>query len=175
MSNISQKCLYGIRALFELSKHWESGELIKLQDIAKAQAIPKRFLENILNQLRQGNFVESRRGKEGGFRLSREPSAISVGDIIRFIDNSLFPVSCISDNPSFTCPLKANCVFIDLWRSALAAIESVYNAKSLQNLVDEAKQRNSAAVSYPLVRKGCEVGLPIVEEPACFSRTEPQL
>ncbi|MCD7896222.1 MAG: Rrf2 family transcriptional regulator, partial [Planctomycetaceae bacterium] len=65
--SLSLKCQYAVRALFELAKS-DDDKLIRLKDIAKAQHIPHRFLENILNELRQGGFVQSKRGKDGGFR-----------------------------------------------------------------------------------------------------------
>lgn len=166
MSTVSQKCLYGIRALFELSKHWQSRDLIKLHQIAKAQSIPKRFLENILNQLRQGEFVESRRGKEGGFRLNRHPSEISVGDVIRFIDNSLFPVNCEGEDPSYKCPLKGKCIFLELWSNAMTALESVYNAKTFQHLIEDDNRVKAQGVET--VRPDvCVASLPIFENFQC--------
>lgn len=167
MSNVSQKCLYGIRAMFELSKHWDSRGLIKLHDIADAQSIPRRFLENILNQLRQGEFVESRRGKDGGFRLSRRPSEISIGDIIRFIDVSLFPVSCAGEQPTYDCPLRGSCVFMDLWQSALVALESVYDAKSFQDLLEDEKRHREAAGDDVAPGPVCVATLPALEDLPC--------
>lgn len=170
MSNVSQKCQYGIRAMFELSKHWNSRDLVKLQDIAKAQSIPRRFLENILNQLRQGNFVESRRGKDGGFRLSRDPSEISIGAIIRFIDSSLFPVSCSGENPARPCKLRGQCVFLNLWQDASNALGSVYDAKSLQDLVDDNLELtrgddNRILASAPI--SGCDAAMSGVGSVEC--------
>lgn len=172
MGTISQKCLYGIRALFELAKYWDERVLVKLHDIADAQSIPRRFLENILNQLRQGDFVESRRGKEGGFRLARGPGEISIGDVIRFIDSSLFPVNCAGENPSYNCPLKGNCVFIALWQDALAALEAVYDAKSLQNLLDDEKRLRSVGVLIPTARLvgDCVASLPMLEAVRCCAQ-----
>lgn len=172
MSNISQKCLYGIRALFELAKRWDGRALVKLYEVAEAQSIPKRFLENILNQLRQGGFVESRRGKEGGFRLSRQPAEISVGDIIRFIDSSMFPVNCAGENPAYNCPLKGRCVFIELWQNALTALEGVYNAKSLQHLMDDEARLRAAAVRVETIKPDCTASLPVLETVQCHALVE---
>ena len=77
---LTQKCQYAMRAVFELAKREGRGP-VKINEIAEAQAIPQRFLENILNQLRQGGVVESRRGKEGGWPARRarsrpEPSSV---------------------------------------------------------------------------------------------------
>ena len=88
---LSQKCQYAIRAVFQLAKEHGGGP-IKIADVAEAQAIPPRFLELILGELKQGGFTESRRGKRGGYLLARPPAQITVGDIIRFVEGPLGPV-----------------------------------------------------------------------------------
>ena len=69
-SKISKRCRYGLRAIFELALRGTS-EPVKIQDIASAQGIPQRFLEIILSELKQGGFVESRRGSNGAYMLAR--------------------------------------------------------------------------------------------------------
>jgi Rrf2 family protein len=132
---VSIKCQYGLRALFELSRRWGQG-LVRIPEIARIQAIPERFLENILNQLRQGGFVESRRGKGGGFVLSRPPSSITVEELISFLDGQIYRMDCEGDQPVHPCPLKGDCVFLPLWQEARLALENVYRGKTLQDLVD---------------------------------------
>lgn len=131
--SLSLKCQYAVRALFELAKRNADG-LVRLQEIAEAQHIPKRFLENILNELRQGGFVQSKRGKDGGFRLNRGAHEISVGDVVRFAETSMHPVGCVADH---FCPMNGNCIFIGLWDEANQAVEKVYNEKMLSDLVTE--------------------------------------
>ncbi|MDR2162008.1 MAG: Rrf2 family transcriptional regulator [Desulfovibrio sp.] len=132
---VSLKCQYGLRALFELSRRWGEG-LVRIPEIAEAQAIPLRFLENILNQLRQGGFVESRRGKGGGFVLSRPPSTISLAQIVTFIDGEIFNLDCEGDPPLHHCRLRGSCVFLPVWREARAALQAVYEGKTLQDLLE---------------------------------------
>jgi Rrf2 family protein len=132
---VTQKCQYALRALFELAKR-EGRGVVRAADIAANQAIPKRFLEVILHQLRQGGFVDSQRGKEGGFFLSRPAESITVGELIRFIDGPINPVDCQLDRPQFDCSLKGNCVFIGLWEEARQALERVYDTKTLKDLVE---------------------------------------
>lgn len=138
---LSLKCQYAVRALFELAKR-HGGDVVRLRDIAAAQHIPGRYLENILSDLRRGGLVESRRGKEGGFRLARHPAEIRVGDVIRHVEETVNPVDCVANR---RCPLTGKCIFINLWEEAKRAVEQVYDRKSLQNLVDEAADRESAA------------------------------
>ncbi len=94
--SVSQKCQYALRAVFELaSRHGDAPTSIR--EIAQAQAIPPKFLELILVQLRKAGFVESRRGAHGGYFLAVGPAALTVGEIIRFIDGPIAPV--ITDMP----------------------------------------------------------------------------
>ncbi len=137
--SVSLKCQYGLRALFELAKHEGEG-LLRLTEIAEKQAIPARFLENILNQLRQGGFVESRRGKDGGFVLLRPAQQITVGEIIRFFEGPIHPVDCAGDNPTHKCPMKGHCVFMSLWEDAKNALEAVYDQKTLLDLMEDERR-----------------------------------
>ena len=129
--SLSLKCQYAVRALFELARR-EGDGLIRLREIATAQHIPHRFLENILNELRQGGFVKSKRGKDGGFQLNRRPDEISVGDVVRFVETSVHPVGCVADQ---LCPMSGKCIFIGLWNEAKRAVEKVYDEKKLSDLV----------------------------------------
>lgn len=132
---VTQKCQYALRALFELAKRERDG-VVRSADIAVNQAIPKRFLEVILHQLRQGGFVDSQRGKEGGFFLNRPAESITVGEIIRFIDGPINPVDCQLNKPGSPCELKGGCVFMSLWDEARGALEQVYDTKTLKDLVE---------------------------------------
>jgi Rrf2 family protein len=83
--NVSVKGEYALRAIFDLASQ-NGREPVKIAEIARRQQIPQKFLELILASLKQGGFVESRRGAEGGYLLSRRADAISVGDVLRFIE-----------------------------------------------------------------------------------------
>ena len=133
--SVSLKCQYGLRALFELARRTGSGPT-RIQKIAEAQAIPPRFLENILNQLRRGGFVDSRRGKAGGFMLARSPSQITTLEVIRFLDGPVHSFDCEGDSPVRKCSLGPDCVFMPLWQRARQALENVYGGTTLQDLVD---------------------------------------
>ena len=135
---LSQKCHYAVKAIFDLA-HDHAGDVTKLATIAERQGIPARFLEGILRELRQGGFVESRRGAEGGYLLARRPSAIRVGDIIRFIEGDLRPVTGATEGPLGR--VSAGSVFDDLWRDAQAALWSVFDGVHFQQLVDDESAR----------------------------------
>ncbi len=95
---LSQKSQYAVRAVFELAKRHGNGP-VKAARIAEAQHIPVRFLENILGQLRQAGIVESVRGKEGGYRLSRRPQQVTVGEVIRLIQGPMATIECAEAGP----------------------------------------------------------------------------
>jgi Rrf2 family protein len=83
--NISVKGEYALQAIFDLAAQ-RPGEPVRIGDIARRQSIPQKFLELILAGLKQGGFVESRRGAEGGYLLARGPESITVGEVLRFVE-----------------------------------------------------------------------------------------
>ena len=148
---VSQKCQYAIRAVFELARRHGQGP-VKISDIAGKQAIPLRFLQVILNQLKRGGIVESRRGSEGGYYLSRQPDRIPVGEIVRFIEGPLVLVPCQTNGKAADlCSLHPNCVFIGVWERAAKAMSDVYDCTNFQDLVeDDLRQRKSSLFSYSI-------------------------
>ena len=83
--NISVKGEYALHAMLDLASR-PPGEPVKIADIARRQRIPQKFLELILAGLKQGGFVESRRGAEGGYLLARSPESVTVGEVLRFVE-----------------------------------------------------------------------------------------
>ena len=83
--NISVKGEYALQAIFDLASQ-RPGEPVRIADIARRQKIPQKFLELILAGLKQGGFVESRRGAEGGYLLARPADSITVGEVLRFVE-----------------------------------------------------------------------------------------
>lgn len=139
--SVSQKCQYALRAVFELAKHYEQGPA-KISEIADAQAIPIRFLEVILNQLKQGGFTDSRRGKEGGYTLIRSPRELTVGDIIRFVEGPLGPVECVNAKPMERCPLRGDCIFLPLWERVKDAVTEIYDSATFEDLVEAERRKD---------------------------------
>jgi len=147
---VSQKCQYAVRATFELAKRYGNGP-VRIADIAEAQAIPVRFLEVILNQLKQGGFVLSHRGSRGGYLLARPPAELTVGDIIRFIEGPLGPVICAMGSSKSDCRLYGECVFLPMWERVRAAISGVYDQTTFQSLVEmDALRTEEHALSYSI-------------------------
>jgi len=149
---ISQKCQYALRALLELAKRHNSGPA-RIGDIAEAQQIPQRFLEVILNVLKQGGFADSRRGKDGGYILSRAPTAISVGAVICFVEGPLHPVEELATlapgaEPPRDLPWAA---LLPMWQRVEAAIRGVVDETTLADLVEaDRKIRDTRAPDFSI-------------------------
>ena len=105
--------------------------------IARKQAIPQRFLEIILNQLKQAGLVEARRGRMGGYRLKANPEELTVGDILRVTGGELELVGCQGDGEDGRCPLWKQCVFFPLWDRAQRALSDVCDGTTIRQLVDQ--------------------------------------
>ena len=147
---ISQKCQYSIRAVFELARQYGQGP-VKISEIAEAQAIPPRFLEVILNQLKRAGFVQSKRGAAGGYLLAKPPGRIAVGEIVQFVEGPLVPVACMTDRNTEKCSLIGNCVFWKMWDRAAKAVSEVYDRTTFQHLVEEEiKKQKAASVTYSI-------------------------
>lgn len=133
---ISQKCQYALRAIFELARHYGGGP-VKIADIAQAQAIPQKFLEAILGQLKQGGFVQSIRGVEGGYLLLKEPAQLSVGEVLQFVQGPIGPVGCVVGDGQTDCPLTGRCVFLPMWERVRKAVSDIYYNTTFQDLLDQ--------------------------------------
>lgn len=147
---ISQKTQYAVRAVFELAKRQGRGAT-KISEIAEAQAIPQRFLENILNHLKGGGFVESVRGKEGGYLLARPAKDLTVGQVLRFVEGPLSPVECMVDGKKVPCTMYGHCAFRSLWKRAEAALEEVYDGTTFEELLmEEANDCRERGADYSI-------------------------
>ncbi len=134
--NISVKGEYALQAMFDLAAQ-KPGEPVKIADIAKRQKIPQKFLELILSSLKQGGFVVSRRGAEGGYLLARASDSITIGQVVRFIEaaGSNKSVRQNGDGP-----------FSPLWRSVELAVSAVVDHTSFADLVRQWRERQGIYV-----------------------------
>ena len=124
--NISVKGEYALQAIFDLAAQ-PQGEPVKIADIARRQKIPQKFLEIILAGLKQGGFVESRRGAEGGYRLSRAADQITVGEVLKFMEQG-------KRTPRLQTRASAN-AFTDLWSRVDQSIADILDCTTFAELV----------------------------------------
>lgn len=87
---LSLKVEYALRVLVQLGRYHGGPRLAHIEDLAEAESVPSNYLVQILNELRNGGVIISRRGKQGGYALSKEPDEISLFDVMRVIDPGLF-------------------------------------------------------------------------------------
>ena len=115
-----------MRALLVMGMNHGPG-VIRIKDIAQQQNIPRRFLEQILNDLKSAGFVQSKRGVAGGYRLQRGPDQISLADIIRHLEGPLAPVGCVSVNyyQRCSCPDEDKCAIRSVMQEVRDAIVGV--------------------------------------------------
>jgi Rrf2 family protein len=100
---ISNKCKYAIRALVHIANNEQDDKAVMTSDIAREQQIPRKFLEIILRELRNNRLLESKRGKDGGFRLLRAAEDISLTEVMRIIDGPIAMLPCVSLNYYIKC------------------------------------------------------------------------
>ena len=137
---LSQRGEYGLRALLVLGMN-HGPEVVRIRDIAQQQNIPRRFLEQILNDLKSAGFVQSRRGVAGGYRLQRDPAEISLADIIRHLEGPLAPVGCVSVNyyQRCSCPDEAKCAIRSVMQEVRDAIVSALEGVTVSHLCDRVR------------------------------------
>ena len=143
---------YAFRALLVLSLHYGE-DVVRIQTISDEQRIPKKFLEQILNDLKSLGAVESKRGINGGYRLARPPENITLASIARHIEGALAPVSCVSERfyERCTCPDEAKCAIREVMKEAREAIVKIMERTTLADLRDRAKrlsQPGAAVVDF---------------------------
>jgi Rrf2 family protein len=122
---LSKKSEYAIRALVCLAA--SEAAMLSIQEIARREGIPKKFLEQVLLALNKAGLVQSVRGKAGGYALRGTPETITLGDIVRAVDGPIAPLPCANLDAPAKC---ADCVSLDLcWlRPVLLDVGSAVNA-----------------------------------------------
>jgi Rrf2 family cysteine metabolism transcriptional repressor len=124
--NISVKGEYALQAIFDLASQ-RAGEPVKIADIAKRQNIPQKFLELILAGLKQGGFVESRRGAEGGYLLARPADSLTVGEVLRSVEGT--------QQARTRARRKTESPFDDMWERVDQAVSDVIDKTTFGELV----------------------------------------
>ena len=134
---------YALRALLVLGRDYiEDDSVVAIQSISKQQNIPKRFLEQILNDLKSAGIVESKRGVAGGYRLRKPPQRITLADIIRHIEGPLAPVSCVSEKfyEKCSCPDESRCAIRNVMKEVRQAIVKLMEHTTLADLAERARK-----------------------------------
>jgi Rrf2 family protein len=130
---------YALRALIDLGIAQEAGrDLVQIAEIADHENIPIKFLEAILVELKEGGFLDSKRGKHGGYFLARPMDTIMLGGVIRKIEGPLAPIGCVSQNfyEKCSCPDEDHCGLRMLMLDVRNAIANILDNYSLAQVVE---------------------------------------
>lgn len=136
---LSKKGEYALRALIDLGIAAEVGRsLVQVTELAANEQLPIKFLEQIMQLLKEAGLVESQRGKFGGYRLALPAGKITVGQVVRFIDGPLAPIGCVSQTAyeKCSCPDETHCGLRMLMLDVRNAITSILDRYSLADVVE---------------------------------------
>ena len=126
---------YALRALLVLGlSHGQP--VVRIQTISEQQNIPKRFLEQILNDLKSAGIVQSKRGMAGGYRLARRPEEITLASVVRHIEGALAPVSCVSERfyEKCSCPDESRCAIRSVMKEVRESIVRIMERVTVAEL-----------------------------------------
>jgi Rrf2 family transcriptional regulator, cysteine metabolism repressor len=138
---ISAKGEYAIRALLDLAVHHGEG-LVPIQEVARRQGIPQRYLEQVLLLLKRAGLLESKRGSAGGYQLVRPPAAISVGEVLRAIEGRVTALEVAGRQPGKASE-AASADLAPLWREIAGAVAAVIDRTTFGDLAERVKARRS--------------------------------
>jgi Rrf2 family protein len=136
---LSKRGEYALRALIDFGLAQAMGKpLLQVNELASKEDLPVKFLEQILMQLKAAGYLESRRGKHGGYLLARRPEDIQIGQVVRLIDGPLAPIRCVSQvaYERCTCPDEEHCGLRMVMLDVRNAISNILDRFSLADVVE---------------------------------------
>ena len=151
---VSKRCHYALRALVDLGMASALGHpLVQIGDLAQKENLPVKFLEQIFLQLREAGWIESKRGKQGGYLLAIPAAEIVLGDVIRLLEGPLAPIPCVSRSgyEPCSCPDEAHCGVHALMAEVHKALTGVLDRVTLADTVKTTLRkirRNKAVVPF---------------------------
>jgi Rrf2 family cysteine metabolism transcriptional repressor len=138
---LSTKGKYGVRAVFEIARHYGNGP-ISIKEIAERQGISFSYLEQILHKLGKAGLIDSVRGPAGGYLLARQPSQLTIGDIVRVLEGPIALSHCLEPGESADCYKADDCVARMVWAKVGAKIEEALDSISFDDLLQR-KQKEA--------------------------------
>lgn len=139
--NVTSKGRYALRFMIDLAQHRDDG-YISLKTISERLTLSMKYLEMIVGNLKKAELVDSTRGKEGGYKLNKEPGEYSVGEILRCIEDNLAPVACIKEG-EIQCERSGACMTIPMWKELDDITNAYLDTVSLEDLLTGAKWKNN--------------------------------
>ena len=132
--NITSKGRYALQVMLDLAAHREDG-YISLKTVADRQNISMKYLESIVGALKKAGLLESTRGKEGGYMLSKLPEECTVGQVLRCTEDKLAPVSCIKGGGQVQCERAAVCMTVPMWKELDVISNAYLDTVSIKDLL----------------------------------------
>lgn len=139
---ISTKGRYAVRVMLDLAAN-NTGECIKVKQIAERQGISEKYLEQIISILNRAGYVKSVRGAQGGYRIAKNPKEYTVGMILRLTEGSLSPVACLDDAVN-ECERCDTCETLGVWKELADAINHVVDNVTIADLLEKQQARENA-------------------------------
>ncbi len=134
---VSSRGRYALRIIIELSKHPREG-FVPLETLSTNQDISIKYSEAIVAFLVKAKLLEGRRGKSGGYRLVKEPSEYTVGEILKLTEESLAPVKCLDCIPN-KCPRVKKCITLPMWEKLNTLISNYLFSVTIEDLLHPEK------------------------------------
>jgi Rrf2 family protein len=147
---ISKRTDYATRALLALALSHDDRPL-KTQEVAARTAVPHTTLEQVMLQLRSAGMVRSERGPSGGYRLNRDPSAITLEEVVRVFQGPLAPIACATRKHPEPCPMEVGCSLLGVWRRVRDATIEILQRTTFADLAREA---GGSWLAPPLLQQG---------------------
>jgi Rrf2 family protein len=134
---ITYKSDYALKALVHMSVNYTGdADIFKINELSSRLDIPLKYLEAVFVQLKNGGFVKSKRGKDGGYFLASNPSHITLGSVIRFLEGPLEPLACVQ--PGYKgCKDMETCVLRKVFCKVAKAESDIMDKTTLENMADE--------------------------------------
>ncbi len=130
---ISTRGRYALRVMIDLAEH-NNGSYIPMKDVAKRQEISLKYLEKILPVLSKNGLIEGVHGKGGGYRLTRDPSDYTAGEILRLAEDGLAPINCLKDDAP-PCQQAAECRTLSMWQGFYKLINEYFDGITIEDLM----------------------------------------
>ncbi|MDR2714971.1 MAG: Rrf2 family transcriptional regulator [Coriobacteriales bacterium] len=132
---MSTRGRYAVRMLLDLVEHGGNG-YVALKDVAERQGVSKQYLEQIVTLLGTADILTATRGRGGGYKMTKEPPEITVGEVLRLTEDGLAPVACLSGKKN-TCKRAKNCKTLPMWEAFEKNVNEFFDGITLQMLLDE--------------------------------------
>ena len=146
---VSSRGEYGVRAMVALARHYGDGPM-SIAAVAKDSSVPYAYLEQLIGPLRRAGLVESKRGAQGGYQLTRSPDLVRVGEVYRVMEGPVAPMDCVSEDPADqTCPLIEGCETRPVWLAVRDSIAATLDSMTLADLVAQGRRRRRLPVAAP--------------------------